>query len=55
MALRAMGRSRVGTASHGGGLPVWRWFIGVDAFFVLSGFRHPLLLDELGRTGRIDL
>jgi peptidoglycan/LPS O-acetylase OafA/YrhL len=53
--LRAIAVALVLT-DHGGIPGMDGGFLGVDVFFVLSGFLiTSLLLDELGRTGRIDL
>lgn len=53
--LRALAVALV-LADHGGLPGVGGGFIGVDIFFVLSGFLiTSLLVDELGRSGRIAL
>ncbi|MEO8814345.1 MAG: acyltransferase family protein [Mycobacterium sp.] len=53
--LRALAVALV-LADHGGIPGAAGGFIGVDLFFVLSGFLiTALLIDELARTGRIDL
>lgn len=53
--LRAVAVALV-VADHGGLPGMSGGFIGVDLFFVLSGFLiTALLFDELDRTGRIDL